>query len=317
MRFKGTFRMVLACAILVSGTALAETIDRIVAVVNGDIILYSELQNRVRELEKLSSEAKTADPAQRSQLERDVLHRLIQQRLTDEEIKKLKITVGPGEVDNAIQTIKRQNNFSDAQFDYFISQEGQTLDQFREKIKKELERNRLLDRVVKSKTIITDAQVDAYVKSDKPKAAQQMKIAVLFLKRGSTDHNNEAVEKRAQEVLSRLRGGADFSRMVKENSEGPAVEDGGDIGYVALEDLAPPIQAATRGLGSSQITDVVKTPGGCYIIKVLDVRTEIAKAGDSTAREKVHRQLFQEEMNRKFEAWLKDLEDQAFIQVFL
>jgi peptidyl-prolyl cis-trans isomerase SurA len=317
MRFKGTFRMVLACAILVSGTALAETIDRIVAVVNGDIILYSELQNRVREIEKLSSEAKTADPAQRGQLEREVLHRLIQQRLTDGEIKRLKITVSAGEVDNAIQTIKRQNNFSDAQFDYFISQEGQTLDQFREKIKKELERNRLLDRVVKSKTIITDAQVDAYVQSGTSKVADQMKIAILFLKRGSADTNNEAVEKRAREVLSRLKEGADFSRMVKEYSEGPAVQDGGDIGYVSLEDLAPPIQAATRGLGSNQITDVVKTSGGCYIIKVLDVRREVAKTGDSTTREKLHRKLFQEEMNRKFEAWLKELEDQAFIQVFL
>ena len=235
MGFRSVVTIALACAALCVGVAGAETVDKIVAVVNGEVILYSELQNRVRAMEKASPALKTEDASRRGQLEREVLQQLIQQRLTEGEVKKLKIVVSPADVDNALKGIKQQYNFTDAQLEYFITQEGQTLAQFRDKLKKDLERNRLLDRVLKSKTIITDEQVDAYLKTGTSSTVEQRRIAVLFLKQEPNEKSADDVAKKAREIRERLKGGADFARMVKENSEGPAVEEGGDIGFISTE----------------------------------------------------------------------------------
>ena len=315
MRFKGVIGVVLACAALSCGVALAETVDRIVGVVNGDVILYSELQNQIRGMEKVVPDLKSDDPSRRVQVEREVLQQIVQQRLTEGEVKRLKITVSQTEVDNAIKGIKQQNNFTDAQLEYYITQEGQTLDKFREKIRKDLERNRLMDRVLKSKIIVTDEQVDAQLKTGKLTAVEQRRIAVIYLQKN--DRAGEDVEKKAREIHDRLKGGADFARIVKENSQGPAVEEGGDIGFVSTEELAPAVDQATRKLDRGQISDVVQTPGGCYIFKVLDIRKQSANVGDQPVKDKVRRQLFQEELGRRFEVWIKELESKAFIQIFL
>jgi peptidyl-prolyl cis-trans isomerase SurA len=317
MGFRSVVAIALAGAALICGAAGAETVDRIVAVVNGEVILYSELQNRVRAMEKASPDLKTEYASRRGQLEREVLQQLIQQRLTEDEVKRLKIVVSPADVDNALKGIKQQYNFTDAQLEYYITQEGLTLDQFRDKLKKDLERNRLLDRVLKSKTIITDEQVDAYLKAGTSSNVEQRRIAVLFLKQEPNEKSAEDVARKAREIRERLKGGADFARMVKENSEGPAVEEGGDIGFISTEEMAQTVEQATRGLGPNQITDVVQTPGGCYIFKVLDVRKQSANAGDPAVKDKARRQLFQEELGRKFDIWIKELESKAFIQIFL
>lgn len=138
------------------GTARAATLDRMVAVVNGDIILYSELQDQLRMVAKMAPELNTDDPAKRAQLEREVLHQMVRDRLADEEIRRLKIVVSEREVDEAIERIKQENRFTDTQLEYMIQQEGQTRAQFRDAIKKEIERSRLVDRVLKSKIIITE-----------------------------------------------------------------------------------------------------------------------------------------------------------------
>jgi peptidyl-prolyl cis-trans isomerase SurA len=268
-------------------------------------------------MEKASPDLKTEYASRRGQLEREVLQQLIQQRLTEDEVKRLKIVVSPADVDNALKGIKQQYNFTDAQLEYYITQEGLTLDQFRDKLKKDLERNRLLDRVLKSKTIITDEQVDAYLKAGTSSNVEQRRIAVLFLKQEPNEKSAEDVARKAREIRERLKGGADFARMVKENSEGPAVEEGGDIGFISTEEMAQTVEQATRGLGPNQITDVVQTPGGCYIFKVLDVRKQSANAGDPAVKDKARRQLFQEELGRKFDIWIKELESKAFIQIFL
>jgi peptidyl-prolyl cis-trans isomerase SurA len=301
------------------GIARADTLDRIVAVVNGDIILYSELQGQVRLLTKMSPDLKLDDPSKRAQVEREVLQQMIRERLADLEIKRLKIVVTPREVDEAVDAIKKENRFTDAQFDYVIQQEGQTREQFRQGIKKEMEHSRLVERVLKSKTIITPEQIDAYLKSEQSSIGDKRRLAIIFLPfpEGSEGQKTEEVDKLARDILNRLKGGADFSKLAKEYSKGPAAQDGGDIGYLALDELAPPMATAIRGLKSNDLTDLIKTPMGYFIVKVLDTQKEKPSTVDASTREKIQRQLLQMEVNRKFQDWVRDLESRAFIQISL
>lgn len=311
----------LFCLLLGSRVLRAETIDRIVAVVNDDIILYSELQDQVQLYQKASPDLRLDTPAKREQFEREVLQRMIQERLAEQEIKRLKINVSERDVDSAVENFKKENGFTDDQLKYVLQQQGQTLDHFREDIKKQLERARLIERVLKSKTVITDEQIDSYLQgSAVPTVStnERRHLAVIFLPVRNAGQANE-VEQLAKNIHKQLKGGEDFSKLAKEYSQGPAAEDGGDIGFIAATDLAPAIESATRGLTANQISDVMKTPQGYYIIKVVEVQSEQQKVSNTsaTARDKARNALFQQEIDRKYEQWIKELMDKSFIQVNL
>ncbi len=319
MRSTLRFCFTIVCLAAWLGVVQAETLDRIVAVVNGDIILYSELQEQVRLLTKMSPDLKLDDPARRVQVEREVLQEMVRNHLADQEIRRLKIVVTPREIDEAVNSIKRENRFTDAQFDYMIQQQGQTREQFRQGMKKEMERSRLVDRVLKSKTIITPEQVDAYIKSEGSGLVEKRRLAIIFLPypEGADTKKTEEIDKLARDVMNRLKGGADFAKLAREYSKGPAAPEGGDLGFIATEELSPQIETATRGLKPGEVTELIKSPAGYFILKLVDTRREKQDSVDSNAREKAQRQLFQIEVNRKYQAWVRDLESRAFIQISL
>ena len=310
---------VIMCLLAGFGVVWADTMDRIVAVVNGDIILNSELQEQLRLLVKMTPELKTDDPVKRAQIEREVLNQMIRDRLADEEIRRLKIVVTSREIDESIEGIKQENHFTDAQLDSINQQQGQTRAQFRNAIKKEMERARLVERVLKSKTIITQEQVDTFLNTNQASFSEKRRLAIIFLPlaEGGDARKTEELDKLAQNVMTRLKGGADFAQIARENSKGPAAQEGGDLGYMATGELAPPIEAATRGLKPGDTTDLIKTPAGYFILKVLDIQREKQATIDANTREKARKQLLQMEMNRKFVDWVKDLESRAFIQISL
>jgi peptidyl-prolyl cis-trans isomerase SurA len=301
-----------------TGFSIAETVDKIVANVNGEIILYSELKNRIGQVEKINPAMKGGDPNQQAQIEREVLKLMVHERLADEERKRLKITVTSREIEATLDGIKRENRVTDAQFEQALKQQGQTLEQFRETIKKQMERSRLLERAVKSKIVVSDAQVEAFLKSGQGALKEKRRIAIIFLP-SSTDKADKGAgpEKLAADLHARLRAGEDFGKLAREYSKGPAAETGGDIGYVEASELAPPMEAATRNLRPDEISQVVSVPTGFYILKLLDVQKERLDPSDATVREKIRRFLVNQEMERKYSDWVQELEKRAFIQISL
>lgn len=301
------------------GFSHAEKLDRIVAVVNGDIVLYSELQEQIQEMSKIAPELNTLDSAQRSQLEREVLRQMIRDRLTDQEMRRLKIVVSSREVDETIAAIKQENNFTDAQFDYVIQQSGKTREQFREGVKKELERARMVDRVFKSKTVITPEQINAHLQGGSGGYRESRNLSLIFLPFGeeTNQKKREEVTELGQDLARRLKGGADFASIAREYSKGPGAQTGGDIGYIEDDELAPHLEKAIRRLKVNEISDPVVAPNGVYIFKVTDIRRQKQDATDAATREKIERQLLQAEIQRKFEDWIRDLESRSFIEVLL
>jgi len=307
----------LALALLLfSGQARAETVDRIVAVVNDDIILYSELQEQAAILEKLNPNLNLSSPQNRSQFERQVLQGMVQERLAEQEVKRQNINVSKHDIDAAVEGFKKENGFTDDQLKYVLQQQGKTLDEFRTNIKKQLERARLIERVLKSKTVITDEQVDAYLKSHPMTTdmSERRHLAVIFLPIRDSSQASQ-VEGLAKEIHKKLKAGEDFGKLARQHSQGPAPEDGGDIGFIAVSDLAPAIASATRGLDANQFTDPMKTPQGYYIIKVVEVDRKPQKVDGSISREKARSMLMQEQIDKKYDQWIADLKEKAFIQI--
>ena len=120
MRIGARLYLLIVFVAFCSAVAHAEVLDRIVATVNGDIILNSELQERIRAVVKASPELSPSDPTQRERLEREVLNQMVRERLTQAEVKRLKITVSQRDMDEAMAQIKKDNNVSDAQLEYMV-----------------------------------------------------------------------------------------------------------------------------------------------------------------------------------------------------
>lgn len=302
--------------------AHAETIDRIVAVVNNDIILYSELEEQVNLLLKVSPNLKLENQQQREEFDREVLRRMIRERLTEQEVKRLNITVSKHDIDVAVENFKKENGFTDDQLKYVLQQEGKTLEEFRENIKTQLERARLIERVLKSKTVVTEEQIDEYLQSHSAAGAaadagrERRHLAVIFLPVGDKSKENE-VGQLAEDIHKRLEKGDDFGRLAKEYSMGPAAQEGGDIGFIATDELAPVIESATRGLSANAFTEPMKTPQGYYIIKVVEIQREKQEVGNTAARDKARQVLFQQEVDQKYEQWIQELTEKSFIQINL
>lgn len=164
MRVAWKLSLILVFFVMMSGVICAESIDRIIAVVNGDIILYSELQDQIRIFKMIKPDLQIDDPSRKAQMEQDVLRQMVRDRLTEQEVKRLKVVIQKREVDEAVEGLKRDSRLPEAQFQAKIKESGQTMDQFREGVKKELERNRLMERVLRSKLVISEPEVDAFIK---------------------------------------------------------------------------------------------------------------------------------------------------------
>lgn len=306
---------VFACA-----NARAEMVDRIVANVNGEIILYSELQQQIKVLEKNMPMLNVTDPAKKAQVEREILTQMIRQKLADMEAERLKVTVATSEVDQRVQQILEQNHSTLAQLEVNLKANGQTLDKFRAQIKKDMERERLVERVCNSKVLIGDKQVEAFLSGEKGESAstsQKIHLGLIVLPVGDKYGKPEEAEKTGREILDKLKGGADFQSLAKQYSKGPAAQEGGDVGYLASDEIAPFIAQGIRNLRKDQVSGLVQGPGGYYIIKILGIDSKKVSKSDSALREKVRRNLYEQEVNRKFEEWVHDLESKAFIQISL
>jgi peptidyl-prolyl cis-trans isomerase SurA len=183
-----------------------------------------------------------------------------------------------------------------------------------------MERDRLVERVCKSKVVISDQQVEAFLRGEKGEAAttsQKVHLGSIFLPVGDKYAKPEEAEKIGREVLEKLKSGADFQSLAKRYSKGPAAQEGGDLGYLATDELAPYIAQGIRNLRKDQVSGLVQGPGGYFIIKIFDIDNKKVSQSDPALREKVRRTLYEQEVNRKFEEWVHDLESKAFIQISL
>jgi len=172
---------IIAVGLVACPAARAETVDRIVANVNGEIILYSELQEQIKLAQKYGLDLDLSDPAKRSQLEREVLDQLVRRKLTEAEAERLKVIIANSEVENTLARMMEENHTNMAQLEASLKANGQSVEKLREGIKRDLIRSRLMERVLKEKVTISDEQVDAYLKGETGKAAMTTETIRLAL----------------------------------------------------------------------------------------------------------------------------------------
>jgi peptidyl-prolyl cis-trans isomerase SurA len=252
-----------------------ELADRIVAVVNDEVITYRELQQRVaRVTAQLRSQgAPLPNP---DVLARQVLERMITEKVQLQFAKESGVTVDEAELDKTISAIAAQNRLSPADFRRAVEREGLGWEAFRESIRNEMLISRLREREVDRKIVVSDAEVDAFLEANEANASerQEFELSHILIRvpEQATPDQIDARRKRAEQAAAELRSGTDFRQVAVSFSDAPDALQGGNMGWRPADRLPELFVQAVAGLKLGEVTPVLRSPAGFHILRLNDRR---------------------------------------------
>jgi parvulin-like peptidyl-prolyl isomerase len=297
-------------------------VDRVVAVVNQEIITFSEVEKMSRSLQV---EIQTEDRLERrervQEIFRKVLEKLIEEKLIDQEAKKSGIKVTSKEVEGAIEEVKRRYAVDQENFEKLLAAEGVTLETFKKEIEKQILRTKVINWAVKVEPTAGEKELrDFYQKHiDRYRVNESYRIShILFpIPKDASLEQSREIRKRSQKVLERIKGGEDFGEMALLYSEDPSSrKDGGDMGYFKRGELLPTLEREALRLQVGEVSGVIRTEFGFHIVKLLD-----RKGGEPPSfeevKEKVQADYYDREMEKAYLQFLSKLKEKSVIEIKL
>lgn len=316
--FKPFLGIVLALIFLFWGNARAVVIERVVAVVNDEVITLTELQEEGLPLiRRFVWQEMEEGPS----FERRFLEELISRRLQLQEAQKQGITVTPSEVTTALEEIKKRNRVSsDEALKEALARENLTLESFRKSLEKQLILDRLVTKEVRSKVVVTEKEVEAYYKAHEGQymLPSEVKVRHILIKipPKASEEEIERAKVTAEEVLSQLRAGLDFSEVARRYSQGPMADEGGELGYLKMGEMAPELEKEAFTMEEGTISRIIRTSFGFNILRIDDRRVGLKRPLEEV-REAIREELFKEKAEARFKEWIKGLQERAYIEVKL
>ncbi len=320
---------VLFITALISTPLMAqEVIDRVVAIVNDDLITLSELRET----------SLSINPASKQQVdERTVLNQMIESKLFEQEAKRRGITVTEQELDASIEQVRSRYNMNEDQMEEVLKKQNLTPESFREQWRMQTLGNKLLESQLKNKIVVTDDEIEQYYKEnygaieysgnfsgDTEKPQEEVEIAHILI---SPDTTPNAQDK-AIEVAELAKSGKDFASLAREYSDDSFTADkGGNLGSFKKGDLIGPLETAVERTPEGKVSGVVQTPAGYHIIKVLN-RTKPSsdeKEADSedetyisdSDREEIRQILHRGKAENQLKTWLEGVREKAYVEIKL
>ena len=251
-------------------------IDSVVAVVNDDVITRYELDDRVRDVVRQLKKQDTPLPPA-DVLEKQILERMITDMLERQYASENGVRVDDTQLNLAISRIAQQNNFpSAAEFQAKLEADGVDYKKFREEIRTEIISTRLREREVESKIVISENEVDNYLenKARIGSAGEEFHLAhiLVVVPEQASAEKIQAARDRAEQALSKLKGGADFAQVAAGFSDANDAMKGGDLGWRSGDSIPPLFMNELQNMQPGRISEVLRSPSGFHIIKLLEKR---------------------------------------------
>jgi peptidyl-prolyl cis-trans isomerase SurA len=290
-----------------------------VAIVNDDVITLYELNQKIRAMTgSTAHELREKDEAGYLEVRRKILQFMIDEKCAQEKIQEMGIKIPPEQIDARIEMIKKRNRWTQEDLLAKLKQERISVEEFREKIKTDLERAELINYQVKSKIIVRDEQITQYYEEHKEDFSTEEKVhlAGIFLIRRNPGDGEELprLKAKGEEILARLKNGEDFATLSKKFSQGPGADEGGKLGSFKVDQLDPELRKAVAGIEEGGFTDLIIKPNGIQILKLM--RRQKAKAYPlEEVREEIYATLYEQEVNRRYEAWIRELRKETYTKI--
>jgi peptidyl-prolyl cis-trans isomerase SurA len=272
-------RLVLS-VLLCAAAARAEIKERIAAVVNGQPILLSDVEDRVgpelaRVMQQPVGPQRDKD---RTGLLRRGLTELVDEKLIESEAQTLGLTVSEEELQRALEQLARQQSMELADFRQALEQQGVPWDAARDAVRRQTLMAEVLRYKVKARKV-SDEEVQAAYATEAQNAQYEVRARHIFvpLPQGATAAQQAAAQARAEQALRRVKAGETFALVARELSDGPTAKQGGDLGYFRHGLMLPAIEQAAFSLKPGEVSPVIRTSSGFHLVTVEDRRAIPAK----------------------------------------
>lgn len=289
--------------------SFCEVVDRIIAIVNDDILTLKEAEKYVR-IETQGKYVSVNEYFRNIQL-REKISALIEGILIKQQARKLKINVSDKEVDRIVENIKKQYLVDDEQLKSKLKEEGINYKDFYEGIRTNTLRGRVMAQVISPDVIITDKTLKEYYdKHTDEFRDEEYRLQQIFISNRTVNAQQKILT-----AYNLLKEGTPFEEVAKKFSEDPsASHGGGDMGYVKKGELVPGLKEAIGKLTPGGYTDILTTPYGFHVLRVAEV-----KKGDTLlfddVKGKIHERIVAEESEKRYKEYMEKLKQSAYIEV--
>ncbi len=257
----------------VSASAANTPLDRIIAIVNDDIVLQSELNDREAIIKSRLSAQGRAFPDEQT-LQSQVLDRLILDNIQLQIGKERGIRISDRELNASMERIAASSNLTLEQFRQALIAEGQDYAQARQQIRNEMLIQRIQQRIVNSRINVSQQEIDNYLNSQQGEqlsaASYNLSQILITVPLKATANMIQTAQKRADEISAELKNGADFAETAIAQSKGPNALKGGEIGWRKLNEIPEEFAAVVKKLNPGEFSDPIRSPSGFHLLKVND-----------------------------------------------
>jgi peptidyl-prolyl cis-trans isomerase SurA len=314
-------RIGFAALVLLAGAgARAELVDRVAAVVNNDVITLSEVERRAApELARVDQEATGPERAQkRAAALKKILDTMIDEKLVDNELKELKVSIGDKEVDAAVEEVKKSYNLTDDQLSQAVSREGFTVAEYREQMRKQIGRYKLISEKVRKNVKVSDADVqseyDRMTRAEGEDYEVHVRHILIAVSRAATQAQVDEARRKATAIAAEARQpGVDFADLAKKRSEGSSSSDGGDLGFFKRGTMVPEFERVAFNLKTGEVSDPLRTQFGWHVLKLEEIR-KLGMKPLAEVRPEIEDRLRRQQADRLTSQYMETLRNAAVVE---
>ncbi len=289
--------------------AQAVIVDRIVAIVNDDVITLSELEKAAAPIYQraLFSQYDQKEKEKVIQeIRKQVLSQLIDNLLVDQEVKRLHITVTDEEIDRFINQIMKDKSLTKEQFLQYLASQGISLEDYRKQITEQIKRLKLIQLQVRERIVITDEEIKKYYLEHYAKDREKYELAAIIIQ-------GQGAEEKIKKALQELKTGKSFQEVAARYSS--IRESGKGLGTFSLDELSPEIRKVVKMLRPGEISRPIKVNESWQIFKLLGKKNDQPEL--ASLKDEIQHKLYQEKVDQLFQKWLKDLRKRSYIKILL
>jgi peptidyl-prolyl cis-trans isomerase SurA len=286
--------IVLISSLLASTIVTAQTVqavDRVVAVINDDVIVETELQAQLRLVEsQLRQSGRPAPPP--GVLQQQVLERLVLERLQLQVAERLGLQVNDEDLNRAVANIAQRNNLSLEEFSKILARDGFAFGAFRENIRKEMLISRVRQRQIASRVQVRDREIDNYLESTegRDEIPDEYRLRHILIAAEAAEQL-EQIRPAAEQAMARLRAGEAFETVAQDVSDAGSAASGGDLGWRKQGQIPSVLEPAVVSMKPGEVSELIETDSGFHIVTVAEIRG--ASAGEVVVQTKARHILIQ------------------------
>lgn len=305
----------------------AQLLDRVVAIVNDDVVTLSELEAESQNyLDMMRQKSNDIKPEELEQAKDQILTKLINQKLISQEAQKANIKLSDKELERTYTENMRKMNLDREEFLRKLKSSGLSEEKYKDELRSKLLRDKLVVFEVRSKIVITEEMMSEYYNTEYTGEIAEGGYYILQMgfrwdkEDSSLDDSKKAdALNRAEKARKQVIDGADFGTIARQESDLPSAADGGDLGVFQEDEMAQYMRQSILPLQVGDISEIIETPIGYQFFKLLSTQKGdiIQQVPYDTVKEEIRKKLFEKKFSEEYKAWVEKIKEGSYVKKML